>query len=115
MAAAAGGGLASLDAAQLAPARRPRPEARPPPGAERQRWHYTPTDHGGLTLGRQRPAQQALAMRLVATGLSDAGYVTACAVMGLENVLDRDEGFPSGTTERLRDPGRYYLRVFGDP
>ena len=36
--------------------------------AERRRWFYTPTDHGGLTFHEQRPAQQRAAMRLVATG-----------------------------------------------
>ena len=84
--------------------------------AERRRWFYTPTDHGGLTLHQQRPAQQRGAMRLVATGLSEAGYVTVATTMGLENVLDRVEGFTVlFDRERGRDPGLYYLRVFGDP
>ena len=83
---------------------------------ERRRWFYTPTDHGGLTLHQQRPAQQQAAMRLVATGLSRAGYVTVATTMGLENVLDHTEGFSSRFgRERGRDPGLYYLRVFGDP
>lgn len=92
-----------------------------PPGdgeseAERLRWYYTPTDHGGLPLGEQRPAQQSLAMQLVATGLSTAGYVTVCTVIGLENVLDHVEGFTvDWGRERGRDPGLYFLRVFGDP
>ena len=81
---------------------------------DRRRWFYTPTDHGGLTLNEQRPAQQQAAMRLVASGLSEAGYVTVAAILGLENVLDRAEGFRSGPARR-RDPGRYYLRVFGPP
>src|SRR5690349_13283432 len=54
--------------------------------AERRRWFYTPTDHGGLPVLRQTPTQQRGAMRLVATGLSMAGYVTVATVMGLENV-----------------------------
>ena len=84
--------------------------------AERLQWFYTPTDHGGLPLGRQRPAQQSLAMQLVASGLSTAGYVTVCTVMGLENVLDHVEGFTvDWGRERGRDPGMYFLRVFGDP
>jgi len=92
-----------------------------PPGdgeseAERLRWYYTPTDHGGLPLGMQRPAQQSLAMQLVATGLSTPGYVTVCTVMGLENVLDHVEGFTvDWGRERGRDPGMYFLRVFGEP
>lgn len=84
--------------------------------AERRRWFYTPTDHGGLTVHQQRPAQQRAAMRLVASGLSPAGYVTVATVMGLENVLDHAEGFVVRfDRERGRDPGLYYLRVFGQP
>lgn len=83
---------------------------------ERVRWFYTPTDHGGLPLGAQRPAQQRLAMGLVSTGLSTAGYVTVATIMGWENVLDLVEDFAqSWGRERARDPGLYYLRVFGDP
>jgi hypothetical protein len=84
--------------------------------AERRRWFYTPTDHGGLTVHQQRPAQQRAAMRLVSAGLSTAGYVTVATVMGLENVLDQAEGFVTRfDRERGRDPGLYYLRVFGEP
>ena len=84
--------------------------------AERRRWFYTPTDHGGLTFHEQRPAQQRAAMRLVATGLSTPAYVTVATVMGLENVLDHTEGFRVRfDRERGRDPGLYYLRVFGEP
>lgn len=87
-----------------------------PTDAERRRWFYTPTDHGGLTVHQQRPAQQRAAMRLVATGLSAPAYVTVATVMGLENVLDHAEGFVVRfDRERGRDPGLYYLRVFGDP
>jgi hypothetical protein len=87
-----------------------------PSDEERRRWFYTPTDHGGLTLGEMRPAQQRLAMRLLATGLSRAGYVTVATIMGLENVLDELEAWrASFGHERGRDPTRYYLRVFGTP
>lgn len=83
---------------------------------ERVRWYYTPTDHGGLTLHRMAPHQQRTAMRLVSTGLSEPAYVTASTIMGMENVLDRMENFTTGfDRDRGRDPGMYYLRVFGDP
>src|SRR6187200_2821672 len=83
---------------------------------ERRRWFYTPTDHGGLTIHHQRPAQQRAAMRLISTGLSPAAYVTVASIMGLENVLDYVEGFKASFgRERGRDPGMYYLRVFGEP
>src|SRR3984957_19633115 len=43
-------------------------------------------------------------------------YVTVATIMGLENVLDRVEGFTARfDRERGRDPGLYYLRVFGAP
>jgi hypothetical protein len=87
-----------------------------PADDERRRWFYTPTDHGGLPLSAMRPAQQRLAMRLLGAGLSRAGYVTVCTVIGLENVLDELEGWTATfDRERGRDPGLYYLRVFGDP
>jgi hypothetical protein len=61
-------------------------------------------------------AQQRLALRLVATGLSTAGYVTVATIVGLDNVLDQVEGWSvNWGRERGRDPGLYYLRVFGEP
>ena len=87
-----------------------------PSDEERLRWFYTPTDHGGLTLGEMEPAQQRLAMRLLATGLSRAGYVTTATIIGLENVLDELESWRTSFGQaRGRDPGRYYLRIFGAP
>jgi Protein of unknown function (DUF3500) len=87
-----------------------------PSDDERRRWYYSPTDHGGLALSSMRPAQQRLAMKLLRTGVSKAGYVTVSTIIGLENVLDEVEGWVAGwERERGRDPGLYYVRVFGDP
>ncbi len=92
------------------------PDADAERDGERRRWFYTPTDHGGLTLHAQRPAQQRLAMALLGSGTSRPGFVSAATVMGLENVLDHSEDFTvMFDRERGRDPGLYYLRVFGDP
>ena len=116
MAVAAAAWLDALDPAQRAVAtgRAPSPDAES--DAERRRWFYTPTDHGGLTLGAQRPAQQRLAHQLVASGLSTAGYVTVATIIGLDNILDQVEGWSvDWGRERGRDPGLYYLRVFGEP
>jgi hypothetical protein len=115
MAEAAGAWLDSLDADQVGVASAAVPSA-DASDAERRRWFYTPTDHGGLTFHQQRPAQQRAAMRLVATGLSTPAYVTVATIVGLENVLDQVEGFVTRfDRERGRDPGLYYLRVFGRP
>jgi len=99
--------LGSLTAEQRAGAQGTPPAYDDPLDAERRRWFYTATDHGGLTVRQQRPAQQRAAMKLVATGLSMAGYVTVATTLGLENVLDRVEGFVTRfDRERGRDPGR---------
>jgi hypothetical protein len=116
MAEAAAAWLDMLDGAQRKIASGPTPSGDTTSDAGRRRWFYTPTDHGGLTMHQQRPAQQRAAMRLVASGLSTAGYVTVATVMGLENVLDHAEGWTrTKGRERGRDPGLYYLRVFGEP
>jgi hypothetical protein len=116
MAAAAADWLGSLDPEQRAVATGGAPSPDAETDAERRRWFYTPTDHGGLTLEAQRPAQQRLAHRLVASGLSTAGYVTVATIVGLDNVLDQVEGWSvNWGRERGRDPGMYYLRVFGEP
>lgn len=87
-----------------------------PANEERLRWYYTPTDHGGLPLSKMRPGQQQLAFKLLAAGLSRPAYVTACTIVGLENVLDQLEGWSMRwERERGRDPSLYYVRVFGRP
>ncbi len=116
MASAAAAWLDALDPDQRAAATGAAPSADTQSDTERQRWFYTPTDHGGLPLGAQRPAQQRLAHQLVAAGLSTAGYVTVATIIGLDNVLDHAEGWSvDWGRERGRDPGLYYLRVFGEP
>ena len=103
--------IASLDDAQRALACWPMSDH-----DERLRWLYTPTDHGGLPISAMQPAQQRLTHRLVATGLSRPGYVTVATIMGLDNVLDMIEGWTATWgRERGRDPGLYYVRIFGDP
>src|SRR5262249_1846632 len=83
---------------------------------ERSRWFYTPTDHGGLTLADCTPAQSQAALRLLATGLSPAGYAMAAAIMGHELVLERLEDWPAGPGwGRVRDPLHYAGTVFGGP
>lgn len=83
---------------------------------ERETWFYTPTDHGGLPLASMTAAQQQATWKLIATSTSDAGYDTVAAVVGHDNILDRIEHFSVGwDRQRGRDPGLYYLRIFGTP
>ncbi|MTD54251.1 DUF3500 domain-containing protein [Amycolatopsis sp. RM579] len=115
MAAIASEFLASLAPGILARAQQT-PLGDPAVEAERVRWFYTPTDHGGVALRELAPRQQSLAMRLLATGMTRQAYTTACVVMGLENILDELEGWQvDWGRERGRDPGLYWVRVFGRP
>jgi hypothetical protein len=62
---------------------------------------------GGLPLAAMSSAQHRKGHRLVATGLSRAGYVTVAAIIGLENVLDHLEGW-STNFDRERDATRFF-------
>ena len=95
----------------------PRRARRGEAGGERERWFYTPTDHGGLRLSAMTSMQQREAHRLVASGLSAGGYVTTATIMGLDNILDVQEEFswPLVDGERPRDPMAYAVSVFGEP
>jgi len=106
--------LAALDGAQRDQAAWPWSDAAED---ERRRWFYTPTDHGGLPVAAMTPRQYQRTMALVASGLSEAAYATVTTIMGLENLLDRTEGFAGFdfARERGRDPGQYRLRIFGEP
>jgi hypothetical protein len=82
----------------------------------RTTWFYTPTDHGGLLLTDCDDGQRQAALRLLAAGLSPAGYNLAAAVMGHELVLERIEDWPTAPNwGRVRDPLRYAISVFGEP
>jgi hypothetical protein len=103
--------LALLDAVHDERLRRPFDDA------ERTTWFYTPTDHGGVPIGDLTGAHRQLVFKLLASALSPAAYATACTIIGLDNVLDGVEGFraPWGGRDRTRDPGYYYVTVFGEP
>ena len=80
---------------------------------ERTRWHYTPIQRNGLPLAEMSRRQQRLTHRLVAIGLSRAGYVAASTIMGLETTLDALEDWEREAPGR--DPGLYFLSIFGRP
>lgn len=65
----------------------------------------------GLTLGEMQPYQRHLAMALLSSGLSQAGFIKATSIMSLEDVLrilEKDDG-------KRRDPLKYHFSVFGTP
>ncbi|GIJ45027.1 hypothetical protein Val02_19130 [Virgisporangium aliadipatigenens] len=77
----------------------------------RRRWmDYRPRPRPGLTLGALGPAGRKLAHRLLATALRPPAYAQAMAVVALEEVLDRAEGWARG-----RHSDDYAVVVFGDP
>jgi hypothetical protein len=85
-----------------------------PSDDDRTLWNYTPSpERTGLALFAMEPNQQRLAMKLVATGLSESGYATAAIIVGLERVLDRRESWRRA--DPGRDPLRYWTRIYGDP
>jgi Protein of unknown function (DUF3500) len=80
--------------------------------AERMNWHFVPMDRKGLTLKDMNDAQKAAAMELLKSSLSQRGNFKATSIISLEPVLQVIEG----STRRFpRDPGLYYISIFGDP
>lgn len=79
---------------------------------EMRRWAYFPSDFHGLALGAMDARQQKLAHALVASGLSLHAYAQVTTISALDNVLDVIEG---RRRSMVRDPGRYFVSVFGTP
>jgi hypothetical protein len=76
-----------------------------------RRWlEYRPRDRPGACLALIGPAGRKAAHMLLSTALSDRAYAQAMAIMALEEVLDRKEGWRRG-----RHSGDYWVSVFGEP
>jgi hypothetical protein len=71
-------------------------------------WHYIPRNRSGLSLGEMTEAQAAAARALFSTVLNDEGLRLLDGVRLLEGVLREQQG-------AWRDPGRYFVSVFGTP
>jgi hypothetical protein len=82
---------------------------------DRTEFTYLPGPRPGLTLADMTTEQQARAMELLATGLSDRGLSDARAIMRLEEILaglERSVGRPGW---RRRHSKFYWFRVLGEP
>ena len=97
--------LAALDAEQLSKARIEFGED------ERRNWHYVPLERKGLQLRHMTPYQRHLATALLASGLSQTGFIKAVTIMSLEDVLKVMEN----AKEEYRNPEKYYFSIFGTP
>ena len=76
-----------------------------------RRWiEYRPEPRPGLVLAGLGTDARKAVFRLVATGLSPATFAQAMAIIGLEEVLDRREGYVLG-----RHSEDYRILVFGTP
>ena len=80
---------------------------------ERRNWNYVPLIRVGLSLAEMDFGQRQLAHQIAATGLSRSGYVAASTIIGLETTLDAVEDWKDSGPDR--DPGMYYVTIFGEP
>ncbi|WP_413644765.1 DUF3500 domain-containing protein [Micromonospora sp. RTP1Z1] len=76
-----------------------------------RRWlEYRPRPRPGVPLADLDVSARKAAHRLLATALSPPAYAQAMAIIALEEVLDRAEGWLRG-----RHSGDYWVALFGDP
>jgi hypothetical protein len=76
-----------------------------------RRWiEYRPRRRPGACLTDLDPGTRKAAHRLLATALRPHAFAQAMTIMGLEEVLDRAEGYG-----RSRHSNDYWVIVFGDP
>jgi hypothetical protein len=92
--------------------------------AERTNFHFTPgpwngVGRQGLPFREMTPDQAKLAHALLATGVSQRGYIKATTIMSLEQILKEMEaggrGGRGGAPAFNRDPDGYFFLVFGEP
>lgn len=82
-------------------------------GEERFNFHFIPRDRRGISFKALESAQAHLAYGLLASGLSQKGYLQATTIMSLEQILhDLEAGRSS---QSWRDPELYYFSIFGNP
>ena len=82
---------------------------------ERLNWHFIPRERKGVPLKSLEGAPLQAAQKLIRSGLSEAGYDQALNVMSLEEVLYLIEPGERAARRDRRDPGKYYISIFGEP
>lgn len=95
--------LAGLDAERQAVVRIPFGDD------ERENWHFIPRERRGLALRQMEPAQRERVLELLRSALSQDGFQKQERIRLLDQVLFDETGSP------VRDPGLYFLSVFGTP
>src|SRR5262245_21591382 len=83
--------------------------------AERLNWHFIPRERKGLPLRELEGEALKAAHALIASGLSKAGYDQALNIMSLEEVLYLLEPGERAERRERRNPGKYYISIFGTP
>ena len=79
----------------------------------RVKWSFFPEVRKGLPLREMTEAQQQLALALVQTGLSEAGYTKMQEIRSLEDILTVLEKRKPGND--YRNTKLYYVAIFGEP
>jgi hypothetical protein len=79
--------------------------------ALRHDWHFIPRPRKGLPLKEMSGEQKALAHALLASGLSQSGYMKAETIISLEQILKTMEQGKGP----VRDPELYFFNIFGNP
>ncbi|HOB33449.1 MAG TPA: DUF3500 domain-containing protein [Verrucomicrobiota bacterium] len=78
---------------------------------ERFNWNFVPRRRLGLPFRDMTPAQQELGRALLRSGLSDRGYWKATNIIAVVELALRELENQSSR----RDPGLYYITLFGQP
>ena len=78
----------------------------------RHDWHFIPRTRKGIPLKEMTGEQKALAHALLASGMSQGGYMKVETIISLEQVLASIE---QGRGANVRDTENYFFNIFGNP
>ncbi len=80
---------------------------------ERFNFHFVPQDRKGISLRELNSDQRSAAFALLDRSMGEEGARKTKAIIELEGILREVEGRPVG--DEYRDPGKYYITIFGTP